>query len=262
MKDSRLKEILDGLYDSYKHRLSSKDPVWILHRFEDEKDIETLGLITAAYAYGSVDQINSFIDKLLFKTGSKLYEFTTNFSKRKDKKYLADLSYRFNTAEDLLSLFANLNAVLIEYGSLKNLFLSHYNSAERNIIEALKGFSSKLNQLKTKDKRGYYHYLVSNPKYGSACKRMNLFLRWMVRKDEIDFGLWNEISTSALIMPVDTHIGRISKELGLVNRKTIDLNFAIELTRRLRQFDPVDPVKYDFALCHYGIDKRDLSKLK
>ena len=87
---------------------------------------------------------------------------------------------------------------------------------------------------------------------------MNLFLRWMVRKDEIDLGIWNEVSQSKLIMPVDTHIARISKKLRLVKRKTIDLKFAIELTNYLKKFDGNDPVKYDFALCHVGIDKEEI----
>ncbi len=262
MRSERLKEILDGLYNTYKNKYSSKDPVWILHRFSCEKDIELIGLITAAYAYGSVDQINRFISSLLLKTGNKPYEFTINFSKRKDKKFLDGLAYRFNTSGDLLNLFGSLNSILIEYGSLKKLFLSFHKNDNVNIIEALEGFTAKLNEEKSISISPYYHYLVSNPAAGSTCKRMNLFLRWMVRKDEIDLGLWNEVSTSTLLMPVDTHIGRISKKMGLVKRKTIDLKFAIELTQRLKTFDALDPVKYDFALCHYGIEKKDLSLLK
>lgn len=256
MKNSELKEKLEAHFLSYKMKFSSKDPVWILHRFSDEKDIELIGLITAAYAYGSVDQINRFINELLRKTGNKPYEFTINFSKRKDKKHLKDLYYRFNSHFDLLDMFSAIHKVLLDHGSLKNLFLKHYDDSHCNIIPALTGFTSELNKGITKAEKSSYHYLFSNPVNKSTCKRMNLFLRWMVRKDEIDTGIWNTISTSKLLMPVDTHIARISKKLELVVRKSIDLKYAIELTDRLKNFDAVDPVKYDFALCHIGIDKK------
>jgi len=256
MQSYRLKDLLETLYLSYKHKFSSKDPVWMLHRFSDEKDIELIGLITSAYAYGSVEQINRFIDTLLQRTGNKPYEFTINFQKRKDKNFLNDLHYRFNTGQDLIDLFYSLNQVLAEHSSLKNLFLSHYNNNSENILDALSFFSKKLSlNIKASHSR-YYHYLVPNPVNGSTCKRMNLFLRWMIRKDEIDPGIWNEVDTSKLIVPVDTHIARVSKKLRLTNRKTVDLKFAVELTENLKKFDPIDPVKYDFALCHIGIDKK------
>lgn len=257
MQNYILKEKLDTLYTKYSQKFSSKDPVWILHRFNDEKDIELIGLITAAYAYGSVDQINRFIDSLLQKTGNKPYEFTINFSKRKDKKYLKELYYRFNSHVDIADMFSSLNSVLTEHGSLKSLFAKYYQSTHENIISALSGFTDELNNNIPAANDRYYHYLFSNPKNKSTCKRMNLFLRWMVRHDEIDLGLWNEVQTSKLIMPVDTHIARISKKLKLVQRKSIDLKFALELTEKLKRFDPIDPVKYDFALCHLGIDKKD-----
>jgi uncharacterized protein (TIGR02757 family) len=261
MNHDVLKELLDGLYSSYKHKFSSKDPVWNLHRFSDERDIELVALITSAYAYGSVDQINSFIEKLLTKIGNKPHEFTINFGKRKDKKHLRDMYYRFNSADDLVNLLTSLSAIIRDYGSLKNLFFSFLKSDSVTIIDALRGFSTVINSNASGLKGDYFQYLVSNPAGGSACKRMNLFLRWMVRKDEIDTGLWNEAGTHRLIMPVDTHIARISKKLKLVNRKTVDLKFAEELTAVLRKFDAVDPVKYDFALCHAGMEKRNIRDL-
>ena len=257
MNNSELKEKLEAHYLNYRQKFSSKDPVWMLHRFSDERDIELVGLITAAYAYGSVDQINRFINELLLKTGNKPYEFTINFSKRKDKKHLSGLYYRFNSHFDLLDMFSSLNKVIIKHSSLKNLFHSHYEAAHNNIIPALSGFTNELNKNIPKIDNRYYHYLFSNPVNNSTCKRMNLFLRWMIRKDDIDTGLWSDIPASKLIMPVDTHIARISKKLNLVNRKSIDLKFAMELTNKLKEFDPVDPVKYDFALCHIGIDKKE-----
>lgn len=257
-----LKHLLENLYTSYKFKFSSKDPVWTLHRFSDEKDIELMGLISSAYSYGLVDQINRFISVLFEKTGNKPYEFTINFSKRKDKKYLKDLYYRFNTGDDLIKLFDSLNKVLLKHSSLRNLFISYYNNNDENIISALSGFAGEINSSSKVKGSNYYQYLISNPQNGSTCKRMNLFLRWMIRKDEIDLGLWNEIPPSKLIIPVDTHVARASKKLRLVQRKSVDLKFALELTSRLKKFDAVDPVKYDFALCHAGIDKLDIHKTK
>jgi uncharacterized protein (TIGR02757 family) len=253
-----IKELLDNLYLSYKSKFSSKDPVWNLHRFSDERDIEIAGLLSSAYAYGSVDQINRFIDSVLKKTGNKPYEFTINFQKRKDKKHLKGLYYRFNTGDDLANLFYSMNKTLIKHSSLKNAFLAYYHSAHENIISALAGFTGELSLNGQHPTGRYYRHLIPNPNKGSTCKRMNLFLRWMVRKDEIDLGLWSEVDSGKLIMPVDTHIARISKKLKLVKRKSVDLKFALELTNKLKQFDSADPVKYDFALCHSGIDRKIL----
>lgn len=256
MRKTGFKDKLENLYISYKHKFSSKDPVWILHRFRDEKDIELIGLITAAHAYGSVEQINVFIEKLIKITGNQPYEFTINFQKRKDKKFLKGLNYRFNTTDDLVNMFEALNRNVNEFSSLKNLFLSNYSSLDGNILNALSNFTNRMNLNEKPASGRYYHYLFSDPVNGSACKRMNLFLRWMVRKDEIDLGLWPEVDKAKLIMPVDVHIARISKSIGLVKRKSIDLKFAVELTDKLKEYDPYDPVKYDFALCHLGMEKK------
>ena len=167
------------------------------------------------------------------------------------------MGYRFNPANDILVLFESLSSVLKEYSSLKHLFLSSINNSEKNIIGALGKFTGRLNRDIKKKKGTYTHYMITQPNGGSTCKRMNLFLRWMVRKDEIDTGIWNEAGTGKLIMPVDTHIARISKHLRQKKKKSIDLKYAVELTERLKSFDASDPVKYDFALCHIGIDGRN-----
>lgn len=265
MDFNKLKKILDELYISYKHAFSSKDPVWLLHTFNDERDAELAGFITAVYTYGSVDQINKFTRLFMERLNNKPYEFIINFSKHKDKKYLEGLNYRFNTSGDAIKLVNALNSVIIKYGSLKNLFLAGYNNEDKNIIPALTYFSKVINSYipsplgrEGRGLKSFSHYMVSNPAGGSASKRMNLFLRWMVRKDEIDPGLWDDIPASKLIIPVDTHIARVSKKLNLVKRKSVDIKFAIELTETLKRFDAGDPVKYDFSLCHMGIDKKPI----
>lgn len=253
MIKKELKELLDNLYLKYKSKHSSKDPVWKLHDFSEAKDIEILGLVTSCYAYGQVGQINLFVNKFLKNIDFRVHEFTSNYSEHKDKKFLKGLYYRFNTEEDLSLLLINIRNSLLGYGSLQELFCTEYRESDQNILSALKFFSSKLNE--TSNENSYYKYLVPVPENGSACKRLNLFLRWMVRKDEIDIGIWKNVNRSKLIMPVDTHIYRISRKLKMVKRTSCNLSYAIELTEMLKQFDPEDPVKYDFALCHLGIDK-------
>jgi len=236
----------------YRNKHSSKDPVWRLHDFSDARDIEIIGLITSCYSYGQVDQINLFINKFLKNINSGVHEFTSNYSEQKDKKYLKGLYYRFNTEEDLSLLLINIRNAVKEFGSLLELFLHKYIESDDNILKGLTFFSAKLNE--TTANNSNYKYLIPLAENGSTCKRLNLYLRWMVRKDEIDLGIWSKVNSAKLIMPVDTHIYRISRKLKLVKRSSCDLKYALELTEKLKQFDPSDPVKYDFALCHLGID--------
>ncbi len=252
MNKKELKDLLNNLYVKYRNKHSSKDPVWKLHDFSDERDIEIIGLITSCYSYGQVDQINLFVNKFLKNINSGVHEFTSNYSEHKDKKYLKDLYYRFNTEEDLSLLLINISNAVKEFGSLQNLFLRKYDDTDENILRGLNSFSTKLNE--TPANNSNYKYLIPLVENGSTCKRLNLYLRWMVRKDEIDLGIWNKVNASKLIMPVDTHIYRISRKLKLVKRRSCDMKYALELTKKLKQFDPSDPIKYDFALCHFGID--------
>lgn len=153
-------------------------------------------------------------------------------------------------------LLSVLQTALIKFGSLKTVFLDGYSESHENIIPALTHFSEKLRSFVKPAKN--FEYLIPPVTRNSTCKRLNLFLRWMVRKDNIDFGFWGrEVNPSKLIIPVDTHVYKVALKLGLVKRKSCDMKFAIELTNKLKQFDPEDPVKYDFALCHIGIDKKD-----
>lgn len=227
--------------------------MWHLHNLKDSRDIELLGFIISCYTYGQVNLINAFIERLLKNTGTNIYEFTVNFSKSKDKKRLQDLYYRFNTGEHLISLFKILKKTIINNGSLNKMFLKYYDKNDENVLPALTGF---VDELKSPLKeRSQFKHFIPDPGSNSSCKRLNLYLRWMIRKDEIDLGIWKGIETSKLIMPLDVHVHRVAKHLNLVERKSPDLKFAIELTNRLKLFDPKDPVKYDFALCHIGVDK-------
>jgi len=252
LKKAELKDLLDNLYYKYHKKQSSKDPIWTLHKFQNQQDIEIAGLIISSYAYGRVDQINQFTNRFFERINWNPYEFTINYSQIKDKKHLNDLYYRFNDGKDLSNLIRGIQKALIRYGALKNLFLQLYREDEVNILAPLKFFSESISD------RNIY-YLLPDISKNSTAKRLNMYLRWMVRKDNIDLGIWSDvISASKLIMPVDTHVYKIAKKLKLVKRKSCDIKFAIELTEKLKEFDAIDPVKYDFALCHLGIDGKEI----
>lgn len=246
---------LEKLYQKYKHKYSSNDPVWFLENFNNEKDIEIIGLIASCYSYGLIEVINNFIERFLKIIKNKPYDFTTNFDFKKDAKQFKGMKYRFNNENDLINLIENIRIILLKYGSLKNLFLKKYSKKDENILTALKYFSDSLRKKYIRNLKAY-DYLIPDVSKGSTCKRLNLFLRWMVRNDEIDSGIWSrEVDKSKLIMPVDIHVFRQSRKLKLVKRTSCDIKFEIELTNKLKKFDPYDPVKYDFALCHYDINK-------
>lgn len=256
-----LRECLDRFYKNYNltERINS-DPIEFPHRYKRPEDIEAVGLIAASLAYGKVTLFKPVLERIFNIMGSSPYDFILHFEPKKDRQHFKDIKYRMNKNEDILCLIYLISAVLKEHGSLKRLFMSFYNPMDDDIGPALSGFVDYFLKIDTsavygKDIRpfGLLQFLPS-PVKGSTCKRFNMFLRWMVRSgDGVDFGIWNHIPPSKLIIPIDTHIARIGRNIGLTNRKNADWKMAKEITENLKIFDPYDPVKYDFALCHMGI---------
>jgi uncharacterized protein (TIGR02757 family) len=245
-----LKTLLEGLYEKYNHRkFIPPDPLQFVYRYKKKQDMEIAGFLAAMFAYGAVEQIEKFLTNLLDKMGNNPAEFIKNLS-AKDKKLFALLKYRFNTSNDIIILLENLKRVLNRFGSLENLFLDGYSQSDINIVPAAAKFIATLN---CTDKSPGLKFLLSDPNNGGTCKRLFLFLRWMVRSDEVDAGLWKKIDKSKLVVPVDVHMGRLSKIVGLHNKKTYNLKTASEITGKFAEISPDDPVKYDFALCRIGI---------
>jgi uncharacterized protein (TIGR02757 family) len=254
LSTNKINQLLDSFYAKYNAISSSADPNWELRRFKSKSDIELAAFIVSCYSYGNVTSINSFTEKVFRYTGKNLSNFikTTDFSVPPPE---IDFYYRFNSNSDFFLLLKALQVAMFRYGSLKNLFLEGYTKSDENIIPALTNFSENLRSFVKPTKS--FEYLIPPVTRNSTCKRLNLFLRWMVRKDNIDFGFWGrDVSPSKLIIPVDTHVYKVALKLGLVKRKSCDMKFAVELTNKLKHFDREDPVKYDFALCHIGIDKK------
>ncbi|MBU2508274.1 MAG: TIGR02757 family protein [Bacteroidetes bacterium] len=255
---TKLKHKLDYHYRAFDFSKLSPDPLEFPHRFNNYHDIESSAFIASIFAYGNVVQINNSLNSIFELIGNEPYNFILNYNPKKDAKIFENLKHRFYTGNDIASLFTVLNAVYTNFNSLKYFFLLYYFDKDSNIKNALSSFSKNLTEIasKTGELSDGVKFMFPEPSKGSACKRMNLFLRWMVRKDELDFGLWREIATSKLIVPVDTHIAAICKELKLTKRKIVNWNMAEEITNNLKLFSSNDPVKYDFALCHIGMRKQ------
>ncbi len=253
-----LKQKLEYHYKAFDRTKLEPDPLQFLHQFDDERDIEVVGFLASIFAYGNVKQIENTLKKFINIFNGEPYLFIKNFSKENDAIKLAGIKHRFYTEDDIVKLFFILSKELNVNKSIKNIFLKGYNFSDKNVKNGISHFSKHfLNsflQSFGKITNGM-KFMFPLPEKGSACKRMNLFLRWMVRKDELDFGLWSEIPTTKLVIPVDTHIARICKTLGLTGRKNVSWQMAEEITQNLKKFDSQDPVKYDFAICHIGIRK-------
>ena len=199
--------------------------------------------------------------------GGSPARFCENFAPSKNRFWLKDFKYRFQTRDDLVALVKAIGAVRSEYGSLKALFLAKDDQKSETIFPGIGGMAEELRRKGRRSSTGM-KYLLSDPSKESASKRWNLYMRWMVRRDQLDPGPWStEVSKARLVIPLDTHVARIARLLGLLTRKSSDKKAALELTRNLRLMDPKDPVKYDFAICSFGklgycVRKIDIERCK
>ena len=254
---NNLKRKLEYHYKKFDASQIFPDPLIFPRRFSKEMDIELSAFISSIFAYGNVTQIINILERIHTLIGESPTEFILEFDPKKHKHFFKEIKHRFYTGEDIKQMFLILQYVIKEYDSLKHLFLLYHFDHEKNIKNSLSSFSSNL--IEISNRLGYsssgLKFMFPNPNNGSACKRMNLFLRWVVRKDELDFGIWKAIRSNELIIPVDTHVAKISRELGLTKRKNVSWQMAEEITQNLRKFDKNDPVKYDFAICHIGMRK-------
>ncbi|NOY54316.1 MAG: TIGR02757 family protein [Deltaproteobacteria bacterium] len=262
MEISRLRQSLEDLYRTYDIRYLQADPLSMVHRFSRPEDREVAGLIAAAFSYGRVPQILKTLKGIFAPMAGAPYAFVQNFDLVRDGPKFSGLVHRFNNDQDLICLLIGLQQVLKEFGSVKGLFLAGYAPSEPDIGPALTRFVEYILALDYSPLYGKrplpptagVRFLLPSPRKKSACKRLNMYLRWMVRcGDSLDLGLWREISPAKLLIPLDTHVARIAKRIGLTKRTAADWRAVREITEKLRRLDPEDPVRYDFALAHLGI---------
>lgn len=223
------------------------DPIMVAHCYKDP----TISLICALFAYGNVKQIVKFLNSLDFSLLQK--------SDDEIRESLKNHYYRFQKSEDVIALFIALKR-LNKATTLKDVFQNDYEK-NRSVIEGINSLIKTLQEIYPHSSMGY-NFLISQvtlkTKGTGALKRWMIYLRWMVREDNIDMGLWSGVDKADLIIPLDTHTFNVSKKLGLLNRKSYDLEAAIELTCKLKEFDKEDPLKYDFALYRIGQEKLTL----
>jgi len=244
------KKTLDRIYHQYNRReFVHPDPLEFLYHYADLKDIEIVGLIASSLAYGKVDQILKKTSVILDIMGSCPSSFLENASHDFLLEAFSGFAHRFATGEHMAGLLTGAKRVISKHGSLWGCFIKGMADSDETILPGLTFFANQLAQ----DKKRSPAHLIPLPQRKSACKRLNLFLRWMVRKDEVDPGGWDGALQSKLIVPVDTHMHKIGIRMGFTNRKQADMKTAMEITQGFKKIVPLDPVRYDFSMTRFGI---------
>ena len=250
VRGEKLRQRLDTLVETFDVSTIAPDPLQLVLRYTNPPDQEVAGLLAAAFAYGRADIVVANAGRVLDRMLPSPYEYLVKFDRAEAKRRFAGFAHRFHKTPELIDLLARIAAAIREHGTLGELFRACYDDDDGDIGPSLTRFVEALiGSRRTKA----LDYLLTSPANGSACKRMNLFLRWMVRRTEPDLGIWAFVDPAKLVMPVDTHVHRIATFLGLNGRKTPDWKAARALTDRLAKFDRADPVRYDFAICRLGI---------
>ncbi len=245
-------ERLEALYERYNRReFVSPDPVEFLYRYDDPADREIAGLVAASLAYGRVRQINRSVAAVLERIGQSPSRFLKEIPAPSLRRAFSGFRHRFTSGDEMADMLLGVRAVVEEYGSLGACFSACCDPSAQTVREAVTTFVTKL----CAGFEGCHNSLLPSPARGSSCKRLHLFLRWMVRRDDIDPGGWDDIPASALIIPLDTHMYRVCLGLGLTKRRQADIKTALEITDAFREMVPHDPVRYDFILTRPGIWK-------
>jgi uncharacterized protein (TIGR02757 family) len=231
-----------------------------VHRLAGRQNREIGGLLCSALAYGRVEQIRKSITRILEITGWDLECFCRDVPFKQKKKAFDGFFHRFNTGTDVALLFECVSRVMNQQGSIEALFAKGFDKSDITVKSALTAFSKAMRATARRISPGEssrsFAFFFPAPGDGthSACKRLNMYLRWMVRRgDGIDLVIWKSVSPAALIMPVDTHVASMAARIGLTRRKTVDWAMAEEITGTLRHIDPEDPVRFDFSLCRAGM---------
>jgi uncharacterized protein (TIGR02757 family) len=264
MTSNDIKAVLDSLYENRSATQLANDPLSFCHRFSDPADQEVAGLIASSFAYGNVNIILRTLDGIFAKTGDSPLGFVRQFEPEDGLKLFKGFKHRFNDSRDLCALFLAIRLMIEESGSINAYFLRQHDGDAVDLTASLNGFSASIKNLDLSSvygqaeipKDAYFPFFFPAPASGSACKRLCMYLRWMVRpSDGVDLGIWQGVRPSQLIIPVDTHIQRICRYLGFTIRKSADWRMACEITAALRLLDKLDPVKYDFSIAHLGISE-------
>lgn len=241
--------VLEELYLSRNRRaFVHPDPLEFLYAYPDPRDRELVGLIASSLAYGRVAQILKSVSCVLDRVGPSPFDFLCSESEKGMLSCFADFRHRFTTGEELARMLWGAKKAIEKYGSLHECFVARLEDHHDNIFPALSAFVDVLS-----DSNHRRNSLLPAPIRGSACKRFNLFLRWMVRRDAVDPGGWDKVPAHKLIIPLDTHMHKIGLLLNLTARRPANMHTAVEITRAFARLIPEDPTRYDFVLTRFGI---------
>ena len=251
MQIGELKARLDRLYESFNDPDSATDPIQIVRRFDRSDDREVVAFCAAALAFGRVASVLQSIERLLAIMGAQPAAYVRAFDPRTQAGEFTGLVHRWTREQDLVALLWVLRQMIDRAGSIEGFFLEGYDPAAPDVESAIDSFSTRALALDITAPGVAYFFPRASA--GSGCKRLNLFLRWMVRKDALDLGTWTRVSPAKLIVPLDTHVIRVGRCLTLTRYTSPGWKMARDITTSLRRLDPADPVRYDFSLCHLGM---------
>lgn len=262
-RETLLQEKLELLYRTYGLQTAASDPIVFLLPFAQPEDREVVGWIASAFAYGRVETIQANVRKVLAALGPRPAQALDRIDDFRAfaKEKLSGFRHRFHGPEDAAVLLAAVAGARRRNGSIAGFFSSLRREDESDVAGLLSRAVATLLAFDFRPAVGRREltahsparFFFPNPMQGSACKRWNLYLRWMVRRDTLDFGLWPFIPTDHLVIPTDTHVHLVARRLGLTRRRTANWKTAREITDALKRFDPADPVRFDYALCRIGI---------
>jgi uncharacterized protein (TIGR02757 family) len=248
-RSQALVDILEGCYRQYHQRAYvHPDPLTFLYAWDQVKDREIVGLVAASLAYGRVAQILKSVSAVLEKIGPSPHRYVTRSTSKAMQDRFAGFRHRFADGDQMAALLYGAGRVIRQFGSLENGFADGLAPDGKNLQAALGHLYRQLI-------RGRSHpgHLLPDPGKTSACKRLHLYLRWMVRRDDVDPGGWHCVVPSELIVPLDTHMYAVGRRLGFTRRRQADLRTALEITAGFSKICPEDPVRYDFSLTRLGI---------
>ena len=251
---------LDQLYASFNYADSATDPIQIVRRFDRPEDREVVGFIAASLAFGRVTSVLQSIERVLAVTGDRPGGYVRTFDPARDASRFKRIVHRWIRGTDIVALIWLMRQMIDEAGSIEGFFVEGHDRSAEDVGPALDSFSRRALALdltaaygRRIPKRAGVGYFFPRPSAGSACKRLNLFLRWMVRRDSLDLGVWTRVSPSQLVVPLDTHVIRVGRCLRLTRYTSPGWRMAQDITASLRRLDPSDPVRYDFSICHLGM---------
>ena len=251
-----IKEELDKYLEQYETKeFIKEDPIQFIHRYKTTKDAEIAGFIASMFSYGKREVFIEKLNYIFNLMENKPYEYIKAFDYKDNN--IKNCDYRFSKDCDLIQILEILNKLYTENESLETLFEYNY-KRKQDVWDMFQGVTDYFYARKEHETtRGFYH-LLPNPAKNSALKRLNMLMRWFIRKSNVDIGIWDFMPKSELLIPLDTHVARISRKLGILTRKDNGRESVMEITQNLRKFDPEDPVKYDFAIFSYGINHPEI----